>query len=446
MVVVGLLVAFTGSASATMVDPAGSTATWAYGGQNSSSGTVTLGNLTATWNTSIGVVVIFNATPTGANTTQLEAQRTIGISVLITIAVPNGSVTFSYKALEVDTAYANITNASSVDVAGVMVPALGIDNSSFHGTASLTESIVGHAAGRTAAGYLNVSAEAAANVQFTPALGLIPLDLTGVSAWNSTATAAPSATWNVSYNYAYFGWNNTTGSGGTSRTGSWDATGPVALTGNIITVNLPSFRDHAPRVGILLTLQGPADIYDGFIIVPHAFDLFGGAHHVYDNESLSNVSISGDVLFLSAGHVGAASLTASELAIGRANGAQPLVASPTPAASNVGASVVAQPESVSAAQSQSHCLEFGCAAASPWFTGLVAAAVIGGLIAAVAGTVGVVEWRSYARRKNRTNQLVGGYSEGLANGIPTAVLQPPTSRPQPPMSGPSNNTGTGRLP
>jgi hypothetical protein len=449
MVVVGLLVAFAGSASAAPVAPAGSaTVAWAYGGSNSSSGTVTIGHDTASWNVSVGVAVIFNATPTVANTTELEAQRTISVNIALSLSTSNSSLAYSFQALEVDTAYANITNASLVDAGGIMVPALGIDNSSFHGTASLSEALVAHTNGTTESAYLNVSAAGKAMIEFAPALGLIPLNLTGISTWNSTANATPAASWNVSYNYALHGVNNTTASGSATKNGSWDASGPIDLNGQVYSVGLPLFRDHAPRLAIVLVVHGPADIYDGFIIVPHGFDLFGGGPQAYGNDSLSNVSISSDVLFLNKEHSRATSLTASELAVGGTKGSVPLLvssraASSAPAASNVGTTVVAQPESVSAAQSQSHCMQFGCSSAGPWFSGLVAAAVIGGLIAAVAGTVGVVEWRSYARRKNRTTQLVGGYSEGMVSGLPPTVAQPPAP-PQSPLSGPSDNEGPTR--
>ena len=442
MVVVGLLVAFAGSASAAPVTPAASaTAAWAYGGSNSTSGTITFGNLTATWNTSVGVDVIFNATPTGPNTVELQAQRTIGVTITVGLTSPNGSIALSYHAVEVDNAYANLTNDSTVLVGASEVPALGIVNSSFHGTASLAESAVIQGSGQKIAGYLNASADARAGVSFSPALGVLPLNLTNVTSWSSSANATPSASWNVSYNYALYGINNTTASGGKTVAGAWNATGPVYLNGQVIVLGVPHFHDHLPRVGILVTLSGPAELYDGFILIPHGFDIFGAGHHAYDNESIANVSISSDELFLSHGKVAATALTASQVTVGSSGGSEPLASTAT--AANPGSSVVAQPMSVSAAQSQAKCLQFGCAASGPWFSGLVAAAVIGGLIAAVAGTVGVVEWRSYARRKNRSTQLVGGYGESLANGIPPSVAGAPAAPPAP-IGGPEGLQGPGR--
>jgi hypothetical protein len=454
LMVVGLFAAFAGSASAAPVHTDSSaTVAWAYGGENSSSGSITIGKLSASWSTSIGVVVILNATPTVANTTELEEQRTVGVSIAISLSGPNGSIAFNYHATEQDKAFANVTNDSTVYVAGAPVAALGIDNSSFHGQAALSESLVAKGLTQHASAYLNASAHANASVEFTPALGLIPLNLHGVSTWNSTANATPSANWRIAYHYAFHGWNNTTKIGMGGANGSWEPGSPVQvnLTGQVFAVGLPHFHDHQARLGVVLTVQGPANIYEGFIVLPRHFDVFGGGHQSYDQKSMSNVTISGDMLFVNSGRVGAQSLTASEVTVGGQGGAQPLLASPVgpavfPAVSAVGSTVVAQPESVSAAQSQSHCLEVGCPGSAPWFSGLVAAAVIGGLIAAVAGTVGVVEWRSYARRKNQARRLVGGYSEGLASGFPPAVGPSPSSPVQPPAPGPSNIEGPGRQP
>ncbi|HTP53835.1 MAG TPA: hypothetical protein VML94_02580 [Thermoplasmata archaeon] len=453
MVVVGLLAAFGATASAAPVHPDGAaTVAWAYGGTGGSNGTITIGALTASWSASVSVVVILTATPTVANTTELEEQRTIGVTLSVSVSGPNGSLAFNYKAMEADTGYANITNDSTVYVAGSPVPALGLDNSSFHGVATLAESLVAKSLGQTASAYLNVSAVANAAVQFTPALGLIPLNLSDAPTWNSSANASPAANWNISYNYALHGWNNTNASGGAARNGSWTASGPVYLTGHVLAIGLlPHFRDHVARLGIVLAISGPAHLYEGFLVVPRGFDLFGGAHHDFSEESMANVTISGDTLFVNSGHVAVSSMTASETTVGGAQGAQPMVApsgsaTSVPDASTYGASAVAQPESVAAAQSQSHCIQFGCSGAGPWFSGLAAAAVIGGLIAAVAGTVGVVEWRSYARRKNQARQLVGGYSEGLASGFPPAAALPPTPRAPTGPTGPANSEGPDRQP
>lgn len=448
LVVLGLLVAFAGSASAAPLAPDGAaTVAWAYGGQNTTNGSATFGNVSVSWSLSLGDVLIFNATPTGPTTTELSAQRTVGIAIHVTASAPGASLAFDYRATEVDRAYANLTNASTVYVGGHAVPALGLDNSSFHGTASLAESLVASAAGQQVSGYLNVSADARSSVQFAPALGLIPLNLSGNPMWNSTATASPNASWSIGFDYALHGLNNSSGAGSASTNGSWNATGPVFLTGAVLPVyHWPAFRDHAPRLAIVLVVSGPMDLYDGFVVIPHAFDLFGGAPHHFDADSMSTVAFSHERLFLSPGHVRASALTAATDQVGAAavvGASGPMAAAPNGYATGV----AMQPESVAQAQAQSHCVASGCpAGATPFLHGLGGLVLVGGLIAAVAGTVGVVEWRSYARRKQRATQLVGGYGEPWTHGVPPAVAQPP-SAPSTPTNGPSTTEsfdGTGR--
>jgi hypothetical protein len=450
LMVAGLFLVFAGTSAAAPVSAAASGSVsagpaWAYGGTNTTSGTESIGPVNVSWTVTVGADVIFTATPTVANTTELHAQRTVGVSIALTVTGPKGTLTYNYKAVEADSAFANVTNASRVDVSGSMVPALGIDNASFHANASLTEAAVAKGTHASAGAYLNATAVAEAKVGFVPSLGVVPLNLTGVSSWNSTAEASPSAAWNVSFNYHLRGWNGTNASGAVTHNGSWKASGPVDLYGQVYAGELPRFHDHGDRLGIVIVVTGPADLYDGFIVVPHGFDPFGGAAQPYADHSMSDVAVSGETQFVTRGHLGVRSFSAGEMRFGGASGAVPLVAPATaqPIGNGVGGAVVEQPESVSTAQSQSHCLQFGCSGAAPWFSGLLAAAVIGGLIAAVAGAVGVVEWRSYARRKHRATQLVGGYGETLANGVPPAVANPPVPAPSAP-SGPSIESGPGR--
>ena len=83
---------------------------------------------------------------------------------------------------------------------------------------SIAESISKTIAGHTASASLNVLGIGQASTSFSPSLGLIPLNLTGIEMWNSSATASPAASWVVSYSWADQGFNGTTGFG--SGTGS----------------------------------------------------------------------------------------------------------------------------------------------------------------------------------------------------------------------------------
>lgn len=430
--------ALSGSASAAPVMSTASTnpaTQWAYGGQGWSNNTLQFGNVTITWDAAFGWTVVFTVTPTTPGTWMLEEQRTVGITISVTYTGLILHATYSYHGQEVDTAFANLTNQSAVYVNGQPVPALGIDNASASVAASFSEAVSKTIHGLTAGASLDVAGVAHASTSFSPSLGLIPLDLMGVNEWNSSATASPSASWNVSYSWTDTGFNGTTGSGSGSKVGGLSATGPVNLTGYKLTVTPPVFRDSKSRTAILLVVQGPFDNYDGFIFVPHAFDLFGTAVHVYDSTALGSAGISAETLYVSSGP-GGLGVTAASTTFGTSTQSVNALATPvsqvSPAASpsSPSGTVVGQPMSVAQANAEANCLTNGCggaAAAGPF--GALLVALVAVTVAVVVGTVGVIEWRSYARRQSQKG-LVGGYGESWPNGVPpAAALSPPTMGP-----------------
>jgi len=428
--------ALSGAASAAPVTSAVSTdpsTQWAYGGQGWSNNTFQAGTATITWNASFGWTVVFTATSTGPNTVMLEEQRTVGITISASYSSPLVLGTYNYHGQEVDVGFANLTNQSVVYVDGQGVPALGIDNVSAAINGSISEAVSKTIDGHTASASLNVLAGAQAATSFSPSLGLIPLNLTGVNEWNSTATASPSASWNVAYSWKDQGFNGTTGSGSGSKSGSLSGTGTVTVTGfKVQLVPVTLFRDHKNRIGIVLDFQGVFDSYDGFILVPHAFDLFGAAVHPYDSAALGSATISSETLYLTSGP-GGLTVTAASSSFGADDQSVNALATPVTGASPATASaspsgtVLAQPMSVAAANAEANCLTHGCGgAASAGLTGALLVALVGVAVAVVVGTVGVIEWRSYARRRSQKG-LVGGYGESWPNGVPPAsAVTPPT--------------------
>jgi hypothetical protein len=439
--------AFAGTASAS---PAPLTAAvtpsnqWAYGGVGWSNNTVFIGTSEVTWNASFGWTVIFTETGTSANTVQIEEQRTVGIDLTSTYSGPAASATYTFHGQEVDTAFANLTNDSTVYVGGVPVPALGIDNDSTHIAASIAEAITVTHNGTTKSASLDVMGTAQTSAQFTPSLGLVPLNLSGVSMWNSTANITPEASWNITYTWANNGFNGQMGSGTQYDNGTLSTPGTVNLTGYDVTrtYGIPSFPDHVPRHAIILIVQGPLGNYDAFVFVPRGFDLFGGGVHPYDSVALGSASISAETLYVSSGAHGPA-VTAGATTFGASTasvaGVDTVSGGSTPsAAGSPGSTVVGAPMSVSQAQAENNCLTGGCSAATSATLGTVGLALIAGLaVVAVVGTVAVVEWRSYARRRSQTS-LVGGYGERWPGGVPPAGAAPaPASPPAPSASGPT---------
>ncbi len=445
LVALALGPALAGTASAAPIQPASAQPAeqWAYGGQGYSNGTTTLDGATITWNATFGWTVIYTATNTSPTTVMLEEQRTVGISLLVTLTSPNVTGTYTYHGSESDVAFVNLTNASTVYVNGTAVPALGLENESLVVHAAVDQAARLTVFGTDHSAFLNVSGVAQGSVEFTPSLGLIPLNLTGVTEWNSSAIATPQASWNIAYSWAEFKWGGVTASGSNSINGDWTASGPIDLTGYLVAVN-HVWDDHKSRIGILLVVQGPVDAYDGFILVPHAFDLFGGAAHAYDSDSLGSASVGsgeGQTLFVSPSARGPM-VTAAETTFGAtavpADSSSVLgeaATGPSPAASSdasPGAVVYGEPMSVAQAQAENACLTAGCApAGSGGFGGLVGVAAIALAVIAVLGTVSVIEWRSYARRRSQKG-LVGGYGEGWTNGPPAAAFQAPPASVQGP--------------
>ena len=389
--------------------------------------------------------MVFTATPgAAANVTQLEEQRTVGVTIDATWSGPVVQLNYTYHAQEVDTAFANVTDLATVYSNGSPLPALGIDNASVAIAGAIDQAVTETAHGLTRSASLTVTGTANANVQFAPALGLIPLNLTGVDQWNSTSQATGAAAWNLSYAWTEQGYNGTTGSGSGSHAGNLTVAGPVSVTGVKAHLASPVFSDHKDRIGVVLLVSGPFDAYDGFVLVPHDFDLFGTASHPYDSMSFGSASIaSGETLYVSQTPAGLGFTAASSTFAGD-DGAVDAMATPaganSPAAplAGPGATVTGQPMSVAQAQAENGCLTGGCAAsAAASGNGLLLVAVIGLVVAAVVGTVGVVEWRAYARRRSQKG-LVGGYGESWSNGVPPAGSVPGSAQaPAPPASGPA---------
>lgn len=441
----GPVLAGTASAAPIQTASASPTTPWAYGGTGSSNGTVTNGLTTITWHATFGWTVIYTATDTGPTTTMLEEQRTVGISISVGLASPNVTGSYSYVASENDTAFLNLTNASTVYVNGHAVPALGVNNESLSIEANVQEALHVTAFGKSHSAFFNATGVAQGTVGFTPSLGLIPLNLTGVTQWNSSALASPHASWVVSYAWADFGWNGSAGSGSSSFTGNWTGNVEVYVNGYLVPVH-HVFADHMVRFGVYLDVQGPVDAFDGFILVPHDFDLFGAGVHPYASDMLGSASVGygqGQELFLSPTPRGpmvtAAETSFAASAVPSGGGAmlgQPTTGSSAAAASGASpsAAVYGEPMSVAQAQALNSQLTGGQgsgAAASGFFgAALIALAVVAG--------VAVFTWRSYARRRSPIRPADGSGERGTSGGPPAGA----SSLPAPNVPDPSVLQGT----
>jgi hypothetical protein len=435
LLALAIVPALAGSAGAAPVASAGSSAStsaWAYGGQAWSNGSISIGSDNITWHVSYGETVIFNATNTSSTTTQLKLERTVMLTVALTLSNATTSASYSLRALETDTGYANVTTQGTVYVSDVATSALGLLNASLVAQASIAESVSATLSGQTESAAFNASGSAHGSVSFAPALGLVPLNLTGVTFWNSSAVATPSVTWSGGYAWSYSALNGSSASGQNKFFGNWTASSSVALDGALVTGVLPAFHDHRARVGIVLGVSGPLDLYDGVLVIPHAFDFFGGASPANGTGSMGSATLSNESLYLTTGNVHMTSFTAAgaslnaipaDGSIGLASPAGLQGAVARASSSVTGASLVMQPESPSQAQAQAHCLDqYGCYG-GPGGLGPLTIALVALGIAAVAGAVAVVAMRS-RRRPIPAPYPAGGAAAGMTP--PMGVVNPPT--------------------
>ena len=420
--------------------PASASATqqWAYGGAKWVNVSLQLGNASYSAHTFFGWQVIFTATNTTTGTVALEAQRTMAASLFASYCAPNctkptSAGNLSIRGNESDTGFANLTALSQVYENGTATPALGIDNASSQGTANLNESYSLTVGARTASGHLTVTGSSHGSVAFQPSLGLVPWNVGPNVTWNSSAAYAASGAWSFAYQYGATSLLGASVSGSGSPNGTVSGTGSVTLVGaELGTITLANGRT-VPVIAVAVT--GPFDDVDGFLLVPHGFEIFGVGHHDWDGHSFGAEQVSTsrlDIALDATGHrfqvVASATSyagTDSSLLSGRT------VASTGPAPPNPpgGTVVQGQPETVADAQHSSTCLTTNCAGTTSAAGSILPFLLVGLVAVVVVGTVGIVEYRSWSRRKSGGGQLVGGYSQQVPA---SADLPPPPAGPSPP--------------
>ena len=424
LLVVPALSGAASAASATSRTPAVAQLPWAYCGNGTWSHTETIGNASLAWNAVFAWCTIFHQpAATTSGVWMLEVNRTLGMNISASLTTPTRTVEYHFAALEVDAAFANVTNGSTVYVAGQPVAALGLLNASAFDNSSLAQSFSDTEGGATASASLSVNGTANGSVSFSPSLGLIPLNLTGVTLWNSTATATASAAWQVDWAWSHTPFNGTPASGSSSRSGNLSGTFTVDVVGYTTPRSIHPFVDGKARIGVVLGIQGPFELRDGFVMVPHAFDLFGGAAQGYETNSMGSATVaSGETLYFSPGPHGP-ELSAAASSFGADDSA--LNGGTSVGGVNPGGTVVGQPVSVAQAQAESAQI-LGQGTSGTVAHPIVAVFLVGLVVAAVVLTVvGVLAWRSRASRR-ASERWVSGYPGYGSNGVPPAVMAPPS--------------------
>lgn len=407
-----LMVCVAGTASAAPVSGTASVAgsPWAYGVVRTI--TVQGANLSGDYayrgSAVYGFSAILNESVPVANVSTVSVERTMGVLLTIEYCVPNCrspilTATLNYHAWETTYAHANLTTAAAVHEGSTSVPALGLVNSSASVSAGIRESAVyGTRTTVLLAKALSLNASGSAAVQLTPALGLVPLNLTAGTSWNASSVFHATGAYNWTLNASKSGrsinstWTNLSGNGSVNRSGN------VSLSGNYTAGSTVEFGGTT-YAAVDLSVQGPFAVREGFILLPSGADLFGGGKTSWSSDQLGSATVTDTHLDLGAhfatGRLGLAasgslwrsSTTNPAAWVGGSNGtvlapAAPSADGPTPTF------VQAQPESVSQAQSNQQCLAtgLGCPGSPSGPRGVFGLVVIAGVgivaIAIVAGT------------------------------------------------------------
>jgi hypothetical protein len=436
----GSAVAPPGTTSATLTASGSATQQWAYGGSKWVNVSVQLGNVSYDSHAFFGWQVVFTATNTSNTTVELEAQRTMAASLFANYCSPSCTSptttgNLSIRGQETDTGFANVSTNAQVYENGTATSAVGLDNASSSGSATLNESYSLTIGSHSANGHLTVSGSSHGAVSFAPSLGIVPWNAAPNVTWNSSAAYVASGAWALSYQYGGTSLLGTTVSGSGNPSGNVTGTGTVDLVGaDLGTVTLANGRT-VPVIAIGIT--GPFDDVDGFLLVPHGFEIFAAGHHDWDAHSFGAEAVATsrlDIVLDATGHrfqvvASATSYAGSDTSVGQDSSVASIAPSAT-AAPNATAVIQGQPETVAQAQQASVCLTTACSATTSSAGSILPFLLVGLVAVVLVGTVGVVEYRAWSRRKSGGGRLVGGYSQQ----VPTSQgLPPPPQGPAPPM-------------
>jgi len=395
------------STTATVVaGTTGGPQSWAYGTEKWVNTSIQFDNATYTQHAFFGWHTIFTATNTSATTQAWTVDRTAAGSFFADYCQPNCTAPVAHGNLtvtgwETDLGFANLTSTAVVYDHGTAVPAIGLANASFQNSANLSESLdyaltAGPIVGTASAGF-TIGGAAHGSVAPSPALGLVPLNLSTGQSWNSSSTFVSSGGWALAFSThrASFGGNGTGSSGNAS--GSLVFSGTLALQGG--DVGSVTLANGATVPVVVVAWTGPFDSDDGVILVPHDFDLFGGGAHEYGEGDVATEAFATsalDVQVVEGHHLGivAAATTygSADTTLGSAGTTVGMAAGP--AAGPTTTSVQGQPESVPQAQRGSACLLGNCSAATAtggapgWLAPLLVVAVAVSLVGLLVGLRG----------------------------------------------------------
>ncbi len=231
-----------------------------------------------------GFSVILNQTNTSPTTYSLSEKQTVGAQINLTYCRPSCEAPvvteqYSYRAWETWNDVTNFTTVVSVTLHdGPSVGAVGITGSNASSAANVTEQLtVGRNGSVRLIDQLFASASTRFSLEFTPALGLFPLNLTLGSSWMASAAFTAVGSWEAGYLSA-----SAHGPTGSSQSrGNLSGSGIATLDGTDrggLLLSHQGLTQVALHLGVLPTLgtagfRAGFDLMDGFAILPHVGNL-----------------------------------------------------------------------------------------------------------------------------------------------------------------------------
>jgi hypothetical protein len=433
---------------------------WAYGVQKNLSFTTTSNGTTYNVTGSFDYAVVFTQTNYTASSFQLEVQRTIGFTLTATYAGLYATAKLTAKGYENDTGFANFTTNGTVYVNGTAVPAVADENQSHTTVAGYVQSWTVTLGKHTASGHLDATLASQGHTTFSPAMGILPDNVTAGMSWNSSTYFDHVGTVQGAYNSTRTRLNGVT----TTSNGSLNANDGLAGSEPVYGTDVGSVTLANGLSGqqIVLTTVGPLQPRDGVLWTTSGTDLFQNNKLV--GGAFGLISLQTDRLDWvphSHGHLG---IAASETGFGPAPDANSVAgqsvttqastlssgASPAQSGSPASEGIQAEPMAVPQAQAIQNCVgstQGACGTVlngnSPGSTtlghfpiGIVVIAGVGA-IAVIAGLL-VVGRRRTPKYPTRTTV---GYASASSMSAPA----PPPRAPSSPPANPEEPDPLGRI-
>lgn len=271
---------------------------WAYSGflVSSGSGNVSTpgGTFGFSFHGAFGEAVVLQQQNTSSTAYALQGAQTIGSRYFVTLcepscSTPQGEANITLYSWQMDQAYANLSEAASVQVNGTSTPALGLVNDHTLSQGNMTRvmqwTYAGKgglfSAGRSSTGFSfgSTATQGDMSVAFAPTLGLQPLSPSPGESWQSNSSYTGSSVASASYHLFSTG-QGPTGSGNPSTSSS--------LSGNLTLNGGDQGRFHLGGGWVAhafdFRYDAPFTFWDGLFLVPVGAAPFAGSGQPWERQ------------------------------------------------------------------------------------------------------------------------------------------------------------------